>query len=257
MLEEIRVGKCSRRTIELLERQKSKVFADKHILPTKLCTHKDDVDFINNRELEALDSASKRTYVAVDSHPHASFVFNAGCPAKQTLTLKLNAQVMLIKNLDVANNLVNGSRGVVVRFTPTAPHLPVVRFLNNVELVVKYDTWSCGGGGSGNSLTRKQLPLQLAWAISIHKSQGMTLDCVELSLSRVFECGQAYVALSRVRSLDNLRILDFDPSVIKANDVVDQFYKTMSFKSSKTSGRDKSSSNSNINAKSGNKLNFD
>lgn len=116
----------------------------------------------------------------------------------------------------------NGSRGCIVGFTDTS--LPIVRFLNGTEMTIKYDAWSFKVNTNGSMITRKQLPLQLAWAISIHKSQGMTLDCVEISLSRVFEYGQAYVALSRAKSLNSIKIIDFDASAIRANQTVVKFY---------------------------------
>jgi ATP-dependent DNA helicase PIF1 len=156
---------------------------------------------------------------------HASKLLNKLCPAPDELILKINTQVMLIKNLKVSSNLVNGSRGYITGFNEQK--LPIVKFMNGTEMVIKYDTWSFKMNTAGLSATRKQLPLQLAWAMSIHKSQGMTLDCVELSLSRVFEYGQAYVALSRAKSLENLRIIDFDVNAIKANETVLKFYQKL------------------------------
>jgi ATP-dependent DNA helicase PIF1 len=230
LLEEIRFGRCTPRTVSIFETNKHLVFTDQSIRPTRLCTHKDDVDFINTRELESLPHA-KREFRAIDTDalghentPHLNKLLSALCPAREQLTLKPHAQVMLIKNLDVANSLVNGSRGTVVGFDAERNHLPIVRFMNGAEMTMKYDSWTYKVSASGTLVTRKQLPLQLAWAISIHKSQGMTLDCVEISLSRAFECGQAYVALSRAKSLQNLKIVDFDPSAIRAHETVLKFY---------------------------------
>lgn len=104
--------------------------------------------------------------------------------------------------------------------------LPQVRFLCGVTEVIRADRWTVQASG-GQLLSRQQLPLQLAWAISIHKSQGMSLDCVEISLGRVFASGQAYVALSRARSLQGLRVLDFDPMVVRCDPRVLRFYATL------------------------------
>jgi ATP-dependent DNA helicase PIF1 len=226
MLEEIRYGKVSKKTADLLEKNKNKTFTNKNILPTKLCTHKDDVDLINKKELDSLKNENFK-FKAIDSAEfmHSTKLLNKLCPAPEELVLKVNTQVMLIKNLNVGSNLVNGSRGYVLAFNEQK--LPIVKFMNGTEMVVKYDSWSFRINAAGLMATRKQLPLQLAWAISIHKSQGMTLDCVELSLSRVFEFGQAYVALSRAKSLENLRIIDFDVNAIKADETVLKFYQRL------------------------------
>ena len=109
---------------------------------------------------------------------------------------------MLVKNLNVGGGLVNGARGMVEKFSTGGN--PVVRFLDGATVEIKREKWSVKGG-PGVTLSRSQIPLKLAWAFSIHKSQGMTLDSVEVSLSRVFECGQAYVALSRAKSINSLR----------------------------------------------------
>lgn len=151
-------------------------------------------------------------------------LLNLLSPAKDEIQLKIGAQVMLVKNMDVAGGLVNGSRGYVVAFEPES-RAPIVKFVNGLEVPIRYEQWSFKINAAGACVTRRQLPLQLAWAMSIHKSQGMTLDCVEISLSRVFEFGQAYVALSRAKSLESLKIVDFDPDAIRANQVVVDFYR--------------------------------
>lgn len=127
---------------------------------------------------------------------------------------------MLLKNINVLAGLVNGARGVIKDFRDD---LPVVQFKNKREYVAKHEKWLVKSA-SGATLTRKQIPLKLAWAFSIHKSQGLTLDCVEMSLGRVFEAGQAYVALSRAKSLDSLRVLDFKANQVWANPDVLKFY---------------------------------
>ena len=118
--------------------------------------------------------------------------------------LAIGAQVMLLKTIDASLGLVNGVRGVVRRFMPRSG-MPSVEFENGVERTMKMEQWSFDVNGRQLAY-RRQLPLNLSWAISIHKSQGMTLEAAVLNLSKVFECGQGYVALSRVRSLAGLKI---------------------------------------------------
>ncbi|XP_071984807.1 ATP-dependent DNA helicase PIF1 isoform X2 [Engystomops pustulosus] len=222
LLQQIRLGRCTEEvTRELLLTGNHKIERD-GILATRLCTHKDDVDLTNDRRLQQLPGEMHK-YDALDSDPMLVKTVNAQCPVGEQILLKKGAQVMLTKNLDVGRGLVNGARGVVVGFEGTGRPLPKVRFLCGATEVMKPERWVIKGQG-GVFLSRQQLPLKLAWAISIHKSQGMTLDCVEISLSRVFECGQAYVALSRARNLEGLRVMDFDPKAVNANHYVLQFY---------------------------------
>jgi ATP-dependent DNA helicase PIF1 len=158
-----------------LEKSKSRFFSDTSILPTRLCTHKVDVDFINRQELESLESSAEHTYKSIDEGEARGGdirkLLNLLCPAKDELRLKVGAQVMLLKNMDVQAGLVNGSRGCVVRFDEVSK-APVVRFINGTEMTVRFETWSFKvSTATGLMVTRRQLPLQLAWAMSIHKSQ--------------------------------------------------------------------------------------
>ncbi|XP_017029552.1 ATP-dependent DNA helicase PIF1 [Drosophila kikkawai] len=191
------------------------------ILATQLCSHTNDANSINESKLENLQG-DKVLFKADDSDASMTKQMDQQVQAPSQLYLKVNAQVMLLKNINIANGLVNGARGVVVRIDKD--NLPVVRFKNNQEYVCRHEKWIIKTA-TGGILTRRQVPLKLAWAFSIHKSQGLTLDCVEMSLSKVFEAGQAYVALSRAKSLQSIRILDFDAKQVWANPQVLQFYK--------------------------------
>ncbi|XP_076194369.1 ATP-dependent DNA helicase PIF1 [Aptenodytes patagonicus] len=227
LLSAVRLGRCTEEVTRLLTQTAANRSERNGILATRLCTHKDDVEITNERRLQQL-SGEVHAFEALDSDPMLVKLIDAQCPVGGRVELKLGAQVMLTKNLDVSQGLVNGARGVVVGFESEQKGLPKVRFLCGVTQVIKMEKWVFKGP-SGVHLSRQQLPLKLAWAISIHKSQGMSLDCVEISLSRVFESGQAYVALSRARSLAGLRVLDFDPKVVRADPSVLQFYRQLRY----------------------------
>lgn len=147
------------------------------------------------------------------------------------LTLKLNAQVILLKNLSVEDELVNGTRGVVIGWDhnddPRDPLLPRVLFDNGKTRTISRARYSTVIG-QDEMCSREMLPLNLAWAMSIHKAQGMTISRLEIDLKRIWEDGQAYVALSRVTSLDGLRLLHpVDPKVIRANPQVSEYYESL------------------------------
>ncbi|XP_042860576.1 ATP-dependent DNA helicase PIF1-like isoform X2 [Penaeus japonicus] len=222
ILQAIRLGRCNEEMVERLKQTERNIVERDGIKATRLCTHREDVNHINQEHLKKL-SGDSQVFQAVDSDPGLSSLLDSQTPVVAKLTLKVGAQVMLMKNLDVGQGLVNGARGVVTSFKMGKEGNPVVRFLCGVTTEIKHEKWTVKGTG-GIYLHRRQLPLKLAWAFSIHKSQGMTLDCAEMSLSRVFEAGQAYVALSRARNLKSIRVLDFGPACVRAHPDVLKFY---------------------------------
>ena len=153
-----------------------------------------------------------------------------GLICDEVITLKVGAQVMCIINIPAPDDtnallLCNGSQGIVTSFCELTG-LPRVRFNNGKEMIMGRHTWESEKiRGVGIS----QIPLILAWAITIHKSQGATLDAAEIDVgSDIFECGQTYVALSRVKSLDGLYLTSFDTRRIKINRKVKEFYDKLS-----------------------------
>ena len=258
ILNEIRQGILSKNGLSMFEsRLNAKFDTNDGIIPTILLTHKKKVQEINEKYLSQLPNTNPMfEYQCKDSYidQQYKYMLEQCCTnVPSLLKLKIGAQVTLLKNLNVAEGLCNGSRGVVTGFTAynnskngnrnngnsnsnsnnrqknrrARFEYPIVRFTNGKEIIITHQTWTFK---SGNSIvaTRKQIPLDLGWALSIHKSQGMTLDRVQVSLAKVFECGQAYVAVSRAKSLDGLSIIDFDPKRIKAHPKVIKFYQNMS-----------------------------
>ncbi|CAL1301829.1 unnamed protein product [Larinioides sclopetarius] len=172
ILQDVRRGRCTRDVIEKLKATHSHRIDKDGIMATKLSTHKDDVDIINNSHLEKLPGRIQ-TYWAVDNCPDLSRFISSHCHVLEKLELKVGAQVMLTKNLDLQKGLVNGARGVVTGFGTGQEKLPIVKFVCGVQQAVQYEKWTV------------KTPSGLVL--------GMTLDCVEVSLGRVFECGQAYL----------------------------------------------------------------
>jgi uracil-DNA glycosylase len=190
---------------------------------------------INDTNLKALEGR-KYTYKARlvhDGKAPAEFtetaepfqkalaIFDSAAPYSKELTLMLGAQVMLIANTNPGEGLVNGSRGVVTGFCSYS-ELPVVEFVNGTKKTVGAHTWPIE---EYEFVSRSQIPLQLAFAITTHKCQGSTLDSALVDIGAgIFEYGQAYVALSRVRSLEALYVYDFDKTAFRAHPKVKEFY---------------------------------
>jgi ATP-dependent DNA helicase PIF1 len=122
--------------------------------------------------------------------------------------------------------LVNGSRGVIHGFTKCDQHYPIVKFRNGDIRTLKNTTWA---SEEIEGFNREQIPLRLAYAVTIHKAQGATLDCALIDIGdNTFEYGQAYVALSRVKSLDSLYIWDLKASAFTVHPKVTQFFQSIS-----------------------------
>lgn len=225
-LENIRIGVIENDTKKALESRIVEFDEKNEIKPTMLYPYNAQVDLINHKELIKLVSVTKKseTYTlekAISPGYFGSVIIPSNLP--ETVTLAIGAQVMLTINLDLANGLVNGSRGVVISFTEN--RLPVVKFLSGTYTVNYYtNTYE---EKEKILYTYTQIPLKLAWAISIHKSQGMTLDLVKTDLTRVFEYGQGYVCLSRVKNLEGLYLSGINYQKIRCHPKASKYYQDL------------------------------
>lgn len=190
---------------------------------TKLFSHNFDVDRMNTHELGKLEADARTYKMAAYGIPQLVEQLKKGCLSPETLVLKDGARVMFTKN-NPDGSYVNGTTGEVVGFTPELGN-PLVKLRSGKVIEATTTEWKIEAEGKTLAAI-VQIPLRLAWAMTVHKSQGMSLDAAVIDLSGAFAYGQGYVALSRVRSLSGLhlqglnqRALEVDPIILRQDQV--------------------------------------
>ena len=225
ILNDIRSGRAGEHTkIPLRTRYKKE--PEGTTKATKLYSRNINVDVINENELANIHGQEKT--FAMKSTGFNALVegLKKSCLASEQLKLKIGAEVMFIKN-DIAGRYVNGTRCVVVGFDKSEESWPIVKTYDNQIIIAYSEEWKYEDNGIVRAIIT-QIPLRLAWAITIHKSQGMTLDAAEIDLGDAFEPGMGYVALSRVRSLNGLKLMNLNEMALRVHPKIlqhDQVFK--------------------------------
>lgn len=261
ILNEARTGQLTKASLKVLRKRMDLDYKSLEIQPSMLFTRRGEVDSINATHLKKLET-EKKTYKATTTFNPITQTrgFTKTSPEVEAavqaldkvaaysveLTLAVGAQVMLLTNINPGAGLVNGSRGVVVGFERPQTNdddlsgakvpaknqdtlFPVVLFKSGKQLIQFHD-WELQ---EFPGVKRQQIPLKLAYAITIHKAQGATLDCALIDVGgRTFEYGQAYTALSRVKDMESLYIHDLSAEAFKAHPKVVAFYAGASAKES-------------------------
>ncbi|KAJ5498897.1 DNA helicase PIF1 ATP-dependent [Penicillium expansum] len=239
MLNEMRLGKITPRTIEAFRRLSRPLDVKDQIEATELFPTRAEVEGANSARMARLSGEVMR-FNAVDSgtiqDPQHRERLLSNCMAPPMIQLKKGAQVMLIKNME--DSLVNGSIGKVVAFM-SEDYFDSYKendknFADDAtpdgserHLLCQPETWKIELPNGEVQAQRQQVPLILAWALSIHKAQGQTLQRVKVDLGRVFEKGQAYVALSRAVSQEGLQVTRFEPRKVMVHPRVVEFYSNL------------------------------
>lgn len=213
ILNAIRAQNIEQAHIQALEQTRRQDIGDTF---TRLYTHNMDVDNINFKHLNEIETESKQFDAVCDGNEKLIETLKSSVRAPEILNLKKHAKVMFVKN-NFDMGYINGSLGEVIGFEEDDDHgiLPKVKLTDGTVLLVEPETWSVDNDAGKTIASFQQIPLRLAWAITIHKSQGMTLEAAEINLSHTFEKGQGYVALSRLKSLSGLRLLGFNSQALE------------------------------------------
>lgn len=190
----------------------------------QLFTHNADVDRINQSELAKLPG-SPHTFVMESAGGKVLIEsLKRGCLSPESLVLKEGAVVMATKNNPVAG-YANGTLGTVIGFERGTGY-PIIETRDGREIAIAPQDWAVEEGGKVRAKI-SQVPLRLAWAITVHKSQGQSLDAAAMDLSRAFEYGQGYVALSRVRTLSGVHLLGWSENALAVHPRVAAFDKEL------------------------------
>lgn len=212
ILNGIRAGVLTRSQLTTLQARIS-VTIDPFMPRTRLLTTNVDVDRINDAELEQLEGDVYRYEMETTGSKKYVEQLTRSCLAPEVLLLKKGAHVMCIKN-SPDKKYANGTLGIVVGFDDD--EYPIVKLNNGKTITILPDTWELIDGDKRRA-TLRQLPLRLAWAITVHKSQGMTLDAAHIDLRRAFVEGMGYVALSRVKSIRQLALDGLNGMALKTS----------------------------------------
>ena len=243
ILNQIRVGKISKKSIKTLTDRVGKKYTGTDIKPTRIYPLKRLVNKLNTTSMDKLTGSERKFKIEAAPIPDMSSFKELNITPNQikteieylknnvncdkTLVLKKGAQVMCIVNMDVDGSslsICNGSQGVVEDFDSITGY-PIVKFRNGITRLMNPHSWDSELYPNVSVL---QVPLILAWAITIHKAQGASIELAEIDIGNsVFACGQTYVALSRVVSLDGLYLTSFNYRKIKVSSKVKKFYSNL------------------------------
>jgi len=220
VLNDIRRGNVGENTLTPLRACYRRNFGPE-IVATRLYTHNVDVDLINQKHLDALPGEVAEYAMTSEGPELLTGALKKNCLAPETLKLKKNALVMCVRN-NFEKKYVNGTLATV---TDTGKNGPTIKSKGrHIDIVA--EEWSFLED-STKKASITQFPLRLAWAITIHKSQGMSLDAAEMDLSKCFVPGMGYVALSRVRQLDGLNLLGLNPMALRVDEKILHFDETL------------------------------